>query len=39
MTYIRSCSEKPVVSLLVKLLQTKEDILKERLEREDTKQS
>ena len=36
---IRSYSEKPEVSLLVKLLQEKEDALNELLEREKTKQS
>ena len=38
MSYIRSCSDKLEVYLLVKLLQIKEDTLKERLERKDTKQ-
>ena len=39
MTYIRSYSRKPEVSLLVKLLQEKECVLNEHLEREKIKQS
>ena len=35
---IRSYSEEPEVSVLVKLLQEKEDTLNELLEREKTKQ-
>ena len=39
MTYIRSYSEKPEVSLLVKILQEREDAFNELLEREKSKQS